>query len=85
MKDYATLVFPAGRAQIDGALAGFKISRHQRLTKGETSNLLVAIEAIPVFADQNRERLVELDVNPMILNAEGRVTAVNALLRLAPN
>ena len=83
LKDYATLLLPAGRAEIEDALAGLKISGKLRLSDSERIVLVTAIQAIAAFAEQHKNSLVELDVNPIILDAEGRATAVDALLRLA--
>ncbi|NCX84176.1 MAG: CoA-binding protein, partial [Rhodobacteraceae bacterium] len=83
LKDYATLLLPAGRAQIEDALAGLKISGKLRLSETERTTLVTQIQAIAAFAEQHRSCLVELDVNPIILDTAGRATAVDALLRLA--
>lgn len=83
LKDYATLLLPAGRAQIEDALAGLKISSKLRLSDTERTVLVTQIQAIAAFAEAHRSRLVELDVNPIILDTAGRATAVDALLKLA--
>lgn len=83
LKDYDSLLLPAGRAQIEDALAGLKISGKLRLSDTERTVLVTAIQAIAAFAEQHKNSLVELDVNPIILDTEGRATAVDALLRLA--
>ena len=83
LKDHATLLLPAGHAQIEDALAGLKISGKLRLSDTERTVLVTQIQAIAAFAEQHRSCLVELDVNPIILDTEGRATAVDALLRLA--
>jgi hypothetical protein len=83
LKDYATLLLPAGRAQIEDALAGLKISGKLSLSDTERTALVTQIQAVAAFAEQHRSSLVELDVNPIILDTAGRATAVDALLRLA--
>jgi acyl-CoA synthetase (NDP forming) len=83
LKDYATLLLPAGHAQIEDALASLKISGKLRLSETERTTLVTQIQAIAAFAEQHRSCLVELDVNPIILDTAGRATAVDALLRLA--
>ena len=83
LKDYATLTLPAGHAQIEDALASLKISGKLRLSETERTTLVTQIQAIAAFAEQHRSCLVELDVNPIILDTAGRATAVDALLRLA--
>lgn len=83
VKDYETLLLPAGRPQIEDALGKLKISRKLRLSNAERTALVREIEAIAAFAKQHSSRLVELDVNPIILDTEGRATPVDTLLRLA--
>ena len=53
-----------------------------RLDEAAQSALISAVQAIAAFALDQREQLVELDVNPLILDADGSVTAVDALLRM---
>ena len=83
LKDYATLLLPAGHAEIEDSLSGLKISAKLRLSDTERTLLVTQIQAIAAFAEQHRSCLVELDVNPIILDNEGCATAVDALLRLA--
>ena len=82
LKDYATLLLPAGHTQIEDALASLKISGKLRLSDTERTALVTQIQAVAAFAEQHRSSLVELDVNPIILDSDGRATAVDALLRL---
>ncbi|MEP3847964.1 MAG: hypothetical protein ABJM43_21690 [Paracoccaceae bacterium] len=77
------MLLPAGHAQIEDALAGLKISGKLRLSDTERTALVTQIQAVAAFAEQHRSSLVELDVNPIILDTAGRATAVDALLRLA--
>ncbi|EQB8356163.1 acetate--CoA ligase family protein, partial [Pseudomonas aeruginosa] len=44
--------------------------------------LVAAIRAVAEFACEHAERLLELDVNPLLADAEGAL-AVDALIRLA--
>lgn len=83
LKDYATLLLPAGRAQIEDALASLKISGKLKLSDSERTVPVTQNQSIAAFAEAHRSSLVELDVNPIILDTEGRTTAVDALLRLA--
>ncbi|MEM9499447.1 MAG: acetate--CoA ligase family protein [Pseudomonadota bacterium] len=83
VQDYATLLLPAGRVQIDNALDTLKISRRLGLSDADRTALVGAIGAIAAFAEQHRGSLVELDVNPIILDAKGRATAADAFFRLA--
>ncbi|SSH55012.1 Uncharacterised protein [Klebsiella pneumoniae] len=43
---------------------------------------MAAIRAVAEFACEHAERLLELDVNPLLADAEGAL-AVDALIRLA--
>jgi len=52
------------------------------LSDTERTALVTQIQAVAAFAEQHRSSLVELDVNPIILDSDGRATAVDALLRL---
>jgi acetate---CoA ligase (ADP-forming) len=72
-----------GHAQIEDVLASLKISGKLRLSETERTTLVTQIQAIAAFAEQHGSCLVELDVNPIILDTAGRATAVDALLRLA--
>ena len=83
LEDYATLLLPAGHAQFEDALASLKISGKLKFSDAERTVLVTQIQAIATFAEGHRSSLVELDVNPIILDTEGRATAVDALLRLA--
>ena len=77
------MLLPAGHAQFEDALASLKISGKLKLSDAERTVLVTQIQAIATFAEGHRSSLVELDVNPIILDTEGRATAVDALLRLA--
>ena len=82
LKDYVLLLIPAGRAEIEDALANLKICIQLKLSGAERTVLVTQIQAIASFVIKHRSSLVELDVNPIILDTEGHATAVDALLRL---
>ena len=79
LRDFATLLLPVSEAQICEALDGLSIMRKLRLSDTDKTALADAIMAIARFADDNREQLAELDVNPIILGVSGDVTAVDVL------
>lgn len=82
LRDYALLLLPASLQQIETAVSGLAITQKMRLDEEVQSALVAAVQAIAAFALDNREQLVELDVNPLILDADGEVTAVDALVRV---
>ncbi len=81
-RDFVTLLLPASPAQIREALKGLGISRQLRLAEGEIVALTETFACVARFATDNREKLVELDVNPIIFDASGGVTAVDVFIRI---
>jgi succinyl-CoA synthetase beta subunit len=86
--DTATLLLPATRGDIRAALAGLRIGPVLAGFRGTVADLdavVAAVEAIATFATDHADRLVEIEVNPLLVLAEGAM-AVDALIRLAePN
>jgi hypothetical protein len=87
MKDSHTLVIPATRSQIENLLAGLKsaplFTGYRGKPKADISAAVDAILAIQQFAIARSEHLLELDVNPLLLCAEGKgVFAADALIVL---
>ena len=83
--DTATLLLPATRPQIRAALTGLRIGPLLTGHRGRVADLasaVGAIEAIAAFAGDHADRLVEVEVNPLLVLADGAV-AVDALIRLA--
>ena len=83
-RDFTTLLLPAGTAQIREALKKLDISRRINMSDNDTQRLTDTIIRIAEFASQYHDRLDELDVNPIILDASGEVTAVDTFIRLVP-
>jgi acetyl-CoA synthetase len=88
VEDVARLLLPTDRKAIDRALAGTKADRlmagFRGGAKGDREALLDAVEAIARYAESERDRLIELDVNPILVLREGDgVVAVDAMVRLA--
>lgn len=85
VRDTATLLLPASRDDISTALASLKVSTLLdgfRGRAGTDRNALIdAIAAMGDYAVDNRETLVELDVNPLLALEDG-VVAVDVLLRV---
>ncbi|HEY6630547.1 MAG TPA: acetate--CoA ligase family protein, partial [Rhizobiaceae bacterium] len=85
LKDSATLLLPASREDVEAALRGLKLFPLLDGFRGRPkADIAAAIEAILRIADfalANRDTLAELDVNPLIVCAEGnRAWVADALL-----
>lgn len=83
--DRALLMLPAGAAEIEAAIRSLKVMRliegHRGKPAGDLAALVAAVEAIQRYAVSEAHRLVELDVNPILVLPDGAV-AVDALVRL---
>lgn len=83
LKDFVTLLLPVSTNQLASAVSRLNISRKLKLSDQEIMVLVETINAIAELAVDRRDRLEELDVNPIILDSTGKVTAVDALVRMA--
>ena len=88
IEDRRTLLLPTTRAAIDSAVDSLRVSKLLRAFRGrpagDWSALVDALEALGRIAWQERERLYEIDVNPLLVLGEGEgVVAVDALVTLA--
>ena len=86
--DVSYLLLPTDRGSVEKALARTKVNRlisgYRGGPAGDRKALLKAIEAVAAYAESERGRLIELDVNPILVLPEGHgVIAVDALVRLA--
>jgi acyl-CoA synthetase (NDP forming) len=87
LQDAATLLLPVTRDDIRRALRTLRLwpllEGHRGRPAGDEEALLDAVEAIASFARHHAERLLELDVNPLLVLPRGRgVVAVDALIRM---
>ena len=87
MKDSHTLVIPATRNQIENLLTELKsaplLAGYRGKPKADINAAIDAIMTIQQYAINESGRLLELDVNPLLLCAEGRgVFAADALIVL---
>jgi acyl-CoA synthetase (NDP forming) len=87
MKDSRTLVIPATRSQIENLLSELKsaplFAGYRGKPKADIKAAVDAILAIQQYAVDASDRLLELDVNPLLLCAKGKgVFAVDALIVL---
>lgn len=86
--DRAVLLPPASREEIEAAIAELKtaalIAGFRGRPSGDRAALVDAILAVQRFALAHADRLIELDINPLIVRPAGRgVAAVDAVMRLA--
>jgi len=99
LRDSATLLLPTDRGAVERALAGLKsaplLAGYRGRPKADMKAVIDAVMAVAEFAEAHRERLVELDVNPLMVlpegpgasgaasgGASGGAFAVDALIRL---
>lgn len=82
LRDFTTLLLPASAVQIDDAIRRLSLTRKLRLDQQKIGSLVQVVSQVAQFTNQYRDRLVELDVNPIILDATGTCTAVDALVRM---
>lgn len=82
LKDFTTLLLPASVVQIEKSLQSLRIMQSLQLHKVDVEVLTQTIYNIAQFAYHARDRLLELDVNPIILDAKGSVNAVDAYIRI---
>ena len=73
---------PASVVQIEKSLQNLRIMQSLQLHKVDIEVLTQTIYNIAQFAYHARDRLLELDVNPIILDAKGSVNAVDAYIRI---
>ena len=83
LNDFVTLLLPASAVQIKNSLVGLRITQRLQLTGDEIAALSSTIYSIAQIAYCKRHELVELDVNPILLDITGRVTAVDAYVRIS--
>ena len=84
LKDSVTLILPTSRAEIERALKSLKVWKLVEGFRGKSGDqhaVIKAVEAVAAFADANRGRIEELDVNPLLVLPDGAV-AVDALIKM---
>lgn len=85
VEDAATLLLPTRREDVARAVAGLEIAKllkgYRGKPAGDIEAAIDAVMAIAAYADATRDKLVELDVNPLMVLPKGRgVVAVDALI-----
>ena len=88
LQDARTLLFPVARDEVLQALQSLKawplLTGFRGKAAGDVEALVDAVLAIAAFAQANAHRLLELDVNPVLVMPEGQgVLAVDTFIRLA--
>ncbi len=86
--DSAILMLPATTEDIRAAIAALKIATllngHRGKPAGDIDALVATVLAVQSYAIANLDRLLELDVNPVMVRPIGHgAVAVDALIRLA--
>jgi len=76
--DAAALLLPAGREAIAAALAGLKAGA--ALDGAARARVADIAARIAAFATAEHDRLVSLDLNPVLVTRDGRAVAVDALI-----
>lgn len=89
LKDSATLLLPATRGDIEAALCGLRmfplLDGYRGRPKADLDATVAAIEKIARFAMAHTGGIEELDINPLIVCAEGKGAWIaDALLVLSP-
>jgi acetate---CoA ligase (ADP-forming) len=90
VQDAATLLLPTDRAEVGRAVRGLKAAKLLAGYRGkpvaDIEAVIDAVMAVAGFAETNRDRLMELDVNPLLVLPKGQsAVAVDALIVLAGN
>ena len=88
VEDSQAILLPADRGAIADALDSLRAARlmdgFRGRPAGDREAAIDAIVAIAAFAEHHRDRLVELDVNPLPVLAKGQgAFAVDAMIRMA--
>lgn len=86
--DACTLLLPVTREAVDEALGRLRVARlidgYRGAPRGDRNAVIDAVLAVSRYAEQASERLIELDINPLLVRPEGRgAVAADALLRIA--
>jgi acyl-CoA synthetase (NDP forming) len=85
VEDAAMLLLPASAEEVEAAIRRLKIAKllagYRGKPAADMGALVKSIMAIAAFAEAHRDTLLELDVNPLMVRADGAV-AVDALVVL---
>ena len=86
VNDSVSLLLPTNKEAVEQALAKLKVAKilngFRGNPSGDIKKTVLAIMSIANFATANADKLIELDVNPLMVMNEG-VVAVDAYIRIA--
>ncbi len=87
LEDSVTLTLPTTEAAIRGAILSLKVALllrgYRGGPKGDIDAAVAAVQAVVRYVETNVALLEELDVNPLLVLAEGEgAVAADALIRL---
>jgi acyl-CoA synthetase (NDP forming) len=88
VQDAASLLLPTSRAEVERAIRGLKVAKllagYRGRPAADIDAVVDAVMAVAGFAEAHRDRLVELDVNPLLVLPKGQgAIAVDALIVMA--
>lgn len=86
IEDSAILTLPASKSDIREAISGLKVSKllqgYRGAPKGDVEALIGAVASAASYVVQNATRIVEIDINPIMVLPEGSgAIAADALIR----
>ena len=85
MKDSIALLLPLRKSSVLKAINTLKISKllkgYRGKPKADIEELVQTIMKLGTFAEKNASRLIEMDINPLIVRIKGKgVVAADALI-----
>lgn len=85
MNDSITLLLPLTKSTILKAINSLKISKllkgYRGNSQADIEELVQTIMKLGTFAEKNASRLIEMDINPLIVRTKGKgVVAADALI-----
>jgi acyl-CoA synthetase (NDP forming) len=85
VEDAATLLLPVNRDAVAEAVQGLRVAKllcgYRGRPAGDIEAVIDAVMAVAAFAEEYRDKLVELDVNPLLVMPKGQgAIAVDALV-----
>ena len=88
VQDAASLLLPTDRTEVERAIRGLKVAKllagYRGRPAADIDAVVNAVMAVAGFAEAHRDRLVELDVNPLLVLPKGQgAIAVDALIVMA--
>ncbi|MBL8583008.1 MAG: acetate--CoA ligase family protein, partial [Rhizobiaceae bacterium] len=90
LKDSATLILPASRGEVEASLRGLKLfpllDGFRGRPRADLAAAIDAVTGIGAFALAHAEAIAEMDINPLIVCAEGKGAWIaDALIVVSPS